>query len=97
MALWDKKDDANSAPKWLTTAELDDTYFVDNTEAGVAANQAKGLSTPGWNKYTTYTDANGKTRHKAEVLVAMSATALEAGDLGTSGNTDIEDATVADS
>ncbi len=42
--------------------------FVDETEAGLAANKARGLSSPGWWAYRTYTDAAGKTRHKAEQL-----------------------------
>jgi len=42
--------------------------FVDETEAGLAANKARGLSSPGWWSYRTYTDAAGKTRHKAEQL-----------------------------
>ena len=33
----------------------DDIYFVDTTEAGVAANRAKGLQTPGWVEYSTKT------------------------------------------
>ena len=31
----------------------DDMYFVDTTEAGIAANRAKGLQTPGWVQYST--------------------------------------------
>jgi len=31
----------------------DDIYFVDTTEAGIAANRAKGLQTPGWVEYNT--------------------------------------------
>jgi hypothetical protein len=42
--------------------------FVDETEAGLAANKERGLSSPGWWSYRTYTDAAGKTRHKAEQL-----------------------------
>ena len=41
--------------------------FVDETEAGLAANKERGLSSPGWWSYRTYTDAAGKTRHKAEL------------------------------
>ena len=42
--------------------------FVDETEAGLAANKERGLSSPGWWAYRTYTDAAGNTRHKAEQL-----------------------------
>lgn len=49
---------------------LDQTFGVDATEAAVASNKAKGINTSGWVRYKTYTDAQGNTRHKAEVLVA---------------------------
>lgn len=97
MPLWGKTDDANSAPKYLSTADAENAYFVDVTEAAVASNRAKGLQTPGWNLYNTYTDTNGNTRHKVEVLVPMKVTASDAGDLGPEGNTTIEDTVVADS
>jgi hypothetical protein len=105
MALWGKTDAAASVPKWLETDsnntnksnDEDLCVFVDLTEAGVAANRAKGLKTPGWNLYHTYTDATGATRHKAESLVVMKVAAADAGDLGVTGNTADEDAIVADS
>jgi hypothetical protein len=103
MALWGKTDAAASVPKWLETDanntnksnDEDLAVFVDTTEAGVAANRAKGLKTPGWNLYHTYTDANGGTRHKTECLVPMKVSSGDAGDLGVSGTGD--DAVVADS
>jgi hypothetical protein len=82
MALWGKTDAAASVPKYLSDADKDRVYFVDTTEASVAANKAKGLGTGGWNLYTTYTDANGATRHRAENLVAMGVSAGDAGDTG---------------
>lgn len=97
MALWGKTDAAASVPKYLSEADQDKTYFVDITEASVAANKAKGLGTAGWNLYSTYEDSDGATRHRAENLVSMKVTAVSAGDLGVSANTTIEDATVADS
>ena len=45
--------------------------FVDETEAALAENKARGLNAPGWWSYVTYTDADGKTRHKAEHLVTL--------------------------
>ena len=104
MALWGKTDAAASVPKWLETDanntnksnDEDLAVFVDLTEAGIAANRAKGLKTPGWNLYHTYTDQNGATRHKAESLVPMKVTAVAAGDLGVTGDTADEDAIVAD-
>lgn len=88
MALWGKTDEAASVPKYLSTTDAANAYFVDIEEAGVAANQAKGLGTGGWNLYTTYTDSNGATRNRAECLVAMGVAAVESGDA--------EDVVVAD-
>lgn len=69
------------SPKYIPYTDITNVYGVDDTEASVAANKAKGLSTPGWVRYVTYTDAHGKTRHKAETLVAMSGqTQAVAGD-----------------
>lgn len=96
MALWGNTDDANSAPKYLSDADKAKTFFVDTTEAAVASNRAKGLKTGGWNLYSTYSTSEG-TRHKAESLVAMSVAQADAGsDLGPTGNTTVEDTTVAD-
>lgn len=105
MPSWDKKDDANSAPKFLVDdanakpeSDLSAAVFVDNTESSIASNRAKGLKASGWNLYHTYTDSEGNTRHKTETLVAMDAPqSVSVGDLGVSGNTDIEDTIAADS
>lgn len=80
MALWGKTDTTNSVPKYLSDTDKENTYFVDETEAAVTANKAKGLGTGGWNLYTTYTDNTGATRHRAENLVAMGVSNAEAGD-----------------
>lgn len=82
MALWGKTDAAASVPKYLSDDDKDRVYFVDTTEAGVAANKAKGLGTGGWNLYTTYTDTNGATRHRSENIVAMGVASGDAGDTG---------------
>jgi hypothetical protein len=71
---------ANEQPAYLSNGELAQVYGVDSTEATIAANRAKGINTPGWVKYTTYTDAQSNTRHKAEVLVAMSSITGDAAD-----------------
>ena len=105
MAQWGKTDTLADAPKYLSTEaaqpnkshDKDNAVFVDVTEAGVASNRAKGLKTPGWNLYHTYTDANGNTRHKTESLIAMKVSAADAGDLGVTGDTVDEDPKVADS
>ena len=71
MALWSNTDATASKPQYLTTAEKNDTLGVSVDEAQEATNIAKGINTAGWVKYTTYTDAQGSTRNKSEVLVAM--------------------------
>jgi len=51
---------------------IDGQYiYIDDTEATIPANRARGLTAPGWWKYRTYTDASGSTRHKAEHLVSF--------------------------
>ena len=77
MALWSNTDATESEPKNLTSAEKNDVFGIDITEAQTSENQAKGLNTPGWVKYTTYTDAQSNVRHKSEVLVALSSMTLD--------------------
>lgn len=77
---------ANEQPAYIAASDLANVYGVDTTEATIAANRAKGLTTPGWVKYTTYTDAQSNTRHKAETLVAM----------GTITGDAVDDSVVAD-
>lgn len=62
-------------PKYVPAAEVtaNNIIGVDDTEAQLAANKARGITTPGWTKYVTYTDMHGKTRYKTEVLVVMSS------------------------
>lgn len=71
-------------------AALDQVYFVDQTEAQVAANKAIGINGAGWWRIKTYTDAQSVTRYKTELLVAMTVTAAVAGDAA-------DDSVVADS
>ena len=54
--------------------------FVDEQEAMVPANKAKGLTGAGWWLYKTFTDAQSATRHKAECLVAMRIAAADSSD-----------------
>jgi len=51
---------------------IQNIYGIDRVEVGVPENEARGISHTGWTHYTTYTDAYSQTRHKAEVIVAMS-------------------------
>ena len=99
MALWGKTDALASVPTWLSadtdntnaSNDKDNAIFVDVTEAGITANRAKGIKTPGWNLHIT---AGGRTR--TECLVAMKVSAADAGDLGITGDTADEDLIVAD-
>lgn len=82
----DQMGDANTLAGVNENAKI---IFVDITEAGVVGNRARGIRTPGWNKYEEFVDAQGTTKYKVETLIAMSVTAGNAGD-----NTD--DAIVSD-
>lgn len=97
MPLWGKTDELSSVPKYLSTADKQDAFFVDTTEAGVEANRDAGIKTPGWNLYNTYVDNTGATRNRVESLVPMKVSAASAGDAGVTANTTTEDATVKDS
>jgi hypothetical protein len=57
-----------------------DVFFVDATEAGVAANRAKGITGPGWWRIVSYTDSGSVSRNKVECLIPLYATAANAGD-----------------
>lgn len=72
--------------------DLNNTYFVDTTEAAQAGNRARGIKTPGWNVYKEY----GNGRHYVETLVAMKVAAGDAGDAGVSANTTLEDLVLVD-
>lgn len=66
---------AQDTPVYVTAEEISSNNIigVDTTEAGITANKARGINTPGWTKYVTYTDMHGNTRYKTEPLVVMSA------------------------
>lgn len=54
--------------------------FVDREESRVAANRAKGLRSPGWWLYKSWTNADGSVQHSAELLIAMDVTTAVSGD-----------------
>lgn len=103
MGSWTKEDTLAGAPKWLdandpnASNDKDYAFLVDLDEAQVESNRGKGLKTPGWNLYKEYTDQNGNTRRMIEPLVVMKVDPSVSGDDGITGNTTIEDSTVADS
>lgn len=47
-------------------------YGVDKLEVQNPDVKAKGIGSPGWVHYKTWTTSQGSTRHRAETLVAMS-------------------------
>ena len=80
MALWGKTDADASRPKYLNSDFLPKAIFVDETEAQQKSNHDRGLNGAGWWLYNTYTDADGNTRYKTELLVAITESAANAGD-----------------
>lgn len=54
--------------------------FVDQAEAQVPSNRAKGIKLPGWNKFTEYVDAQANVRYKVECLIAMNTLLATSGD-----------------
>ena len=62
--------------------------FVDETEAALAENKARGITGPGWWAYRTYTDASGNTRHKSNHLMVLA-------DAESNANETLSDDTIA--
>jgi hypothetical protein len=89
MPLFGNIDNANSKPKWLSSAEKAETFFVSVEEAQLATNKAKGITGAGWYKLTSKVGADGTKRNFAECLVAMSILNVTSGDAA-------DDAYVAD-
>ena len=54
--------------------------FIDAVEATLAENKERGLTAPGWWQYTSYTDADGNTRHKCQHLAAFKSAPANTGD-----------------
>ena len=77
MSLYGKTDSNENLDKVAFANALDnvlpqaEVIFVDNTEAALAENKARGVDAPGWWRYFTFTDCEGATRHKAELLVTI--------------------------
>ena len=75
MSLYGKDDsNANKAKAGIGVAassQAKTIVFIDDTEAQLAENKARGVSSPGWHSFYTYTDMHGKTRYKSELLVSI--------------------------
>ena len=94
MSLYGRTDsNANKAKAGIgvaATSQAKQTIFLDDTEAALAENKARGLNAPGWWSYYTFTDCDGNTRHKAEMLVTIAGPDLY------SNETQTDDAVAAD-
>ncbi len=94
MSLYGRTDsNANKTKAGIgvaATSQAKETIFIDDTEAALPANKARGLNAPGWWSYYTFTDCDGNTRHKAEMLVTIAGPDLNANE------TQADDAQAAD-
>ena len=80
------------APTFLSVAQVRKAVFVSTEEAALETNKKKGLTGAGWWAFDEYTDAAGKVRYKAELLVALSVASATSGDSAATG----EDLVAAD-
>ena len=75
MSLYGKDDsNANKTKAGIGVAassQAKTIVFIDDTEAQLAENKARGVGSPGWYSFFTYTDMHGHTRYKAEHLVTI--------------------------
>lgn len=97
MSLYGRTDsnvDLDKALKALGCAYSSDydILFVDETEAQLSENKARGIVGPGYWAYLTYTDADGNTRHKSELIVALAGADINANET-QADDTDLADVT----
>ena len=75
MSLYGKDDsNANKTKAGIGVSGSSQTktiVFIDDTEAQLAENKARGVGSPGWYSFFTYTDIHGNTRYKSEQLVSI--------------------------
>lgn len=71
---------ARELPAYVQDADRASIFGIDVVEADQLDNKEIGINTPGWGKYTTYTDGNGNVRHKFESMVAMGSITGDAND-----------------
>ena len=75
MSLYGKDDsNANKTKAGIGVSGSSQTktiVFIDDTEAQLAENKARGVGSPGWYSFFTYTDMHGHTRYKSEQLVSI--------------------------
>lgn len=73
------------APTFLSLADARKAVFVSLEEANLVTNHNKGITGAGWWLYNEYIDSFGKTRTKAECLVAMTVLNAVSGDSAATG------------
>ena len=73
-----------------TDSQTKTIVYIDETEAALAQNKARGLNAPGWWSYFTYNDSAGNPRHKADQVVFI------AGGEANSGETQSDDTLAGD-
>ena len=75
MSLYGKDDsNANKTKAGIGVSGSSQTktiVFIDDTEAQLAENKARGVGSPGWYSFFTYTDMHGNIRYKSEQLVSI--------------------------
>ena len=75
MSLYGRTDSTDNQTKAgrgvATDSNTKTIVFIDDTEAQLEENKSRGLNSPGWWAYDTYTDMHGNTRHKAELMVTI--------------------------
>lgn len=75
MSLYGRTDSTDNQTKAgrgvVSDSNTKTIVFIDNTEAQLEENKSRGLNSPGWWAYDTYTDMHGNTRHKAELMVTI--------------------------
>lgn len=85
MSLYGRTDSAGNVTKAgrgiAASSQAKTVVFVDNQEAALAENKARGINAPGWWSYFTYTDGEGNVRHKAEHLVTIAGPDLNANEV----------------
>ena len=84
MSLYGRTDSNENLAKAgrgiAASSQAKTVVFVDETEASLAVNKARGINAPGWWSYYTFTDSSGATRHKAEHLVTLANPDLNANE-----------------
>jgi hypothetical protein len=77
MPSWGFENKPEDQPKWIQRQRLPagtTVLLLDSRSATLSENRAKGLRSPGWWLYRSWTDGQGRQRHASELLVAFAGT-----------------------